>query len=77
LGGLSKISVSALSTESLESTGLLSVFQSSNKPPTSSPMLLGGGPSDITADFPSLLWPVTIRLNLYSRLRNITNQTAN
>jgi hypothetical protein len=40
-------------------------------------MLLGGGPSDITADFPSLLWPVTIRLNLYSRLRNITNQTAN
>ena len=54
------ISVSVLSMASKLSMGFPSVFHISNKPPTSSPTDLSGGPSILMTDLPSLLCPVII-----------------
>ena len=56
------MSISALSSLLKEFISFPSVFQTSNNPPTSSPIVLDGFPSIITIDLPFLLCPVTIRL---------------
>ena len=49
------ISSSALSKESVEIISFPSVFHSSKRPPTSSPIDLAGGPSIVITDLPSSL----------------------
>ena len=58
------ISSSALSSLSVEIISLPSVFHNSNNPPTSSPIDLAGGPSNVIIDLPFSSCPVTILLIL-------------
>ena len=64
--------MSALSLSDLVSNPDPSVFQISNKPQASSPSDRAGGPSIEMMDLPFSLWPVIIRLILFSLLYLLT-----